>query len=157
MKASFLAVSAIFIALLLGTPRTGLPQDANTTFQLKVTVHYSGAGSVDEQYKIYVVLWDSAMFVKGSGMAPAAVQSTSSKDGTLTFDDVKKSPVYVSAAYDPSGQWSAQSPPPDGSSLGVYSKTPGTPEPIGLKAGRTTSIELPFDDTVKMKGGHPTQ
>ncbi len=157
MKASILAVAAACLALLLGTPRTGLPKDANTTSQLKVIVRYSGAGTVDEQHKIYIVLWDSATFVKGGGMTPSAVQSTSSKDGSVTFDDVKKSPVYVSAAYDPSGQWTVQSPPPNGSSLGLYSKTPGTPAPIDLKPGQRTSIELPFDDTVKMKAGQPTR
>jgi hypothetical protein len=157
MKASILAVSAACFGLLLSTARTGLPQDTNASSKLKVTVHYSGAGTVDEQHKIYVVVWDSAGFVKSGEARPAAVKSTSSKNGLVTFDDVKKSPAYVSAAYDPSGQWTAQSPPPDGSSLGLYSKTAGTPEPIDLKPGQTTSIELPFDDTVKMKGGQPTR
>jgi hypothetical protein len=63
----------------------------------------------------------------------------------------------VSAVYDPSGQWDAQSQPPEGSSLGLYSKTPGTPEPIDLKPGKTVSIELAFDDSVKMKGGQATR
>ncbi len=157
MKVSILAVSAGFLGLLLSTARTGLPQDANTSSKLKVAVHYSGAGIVDEQHKIYVVVWDSAAFVKSGDARPAAVQSTSSKNGVVTFDDVKKTPAYVSAAYDPSGQWDAHSPPPEGSSLGLYSKTPGTPEPINLQPGKATSIELPFDDGVKMKGGQPTR
>ena len=87
---------------------------------------------------------------------PFAVQAPSSKDGMVTFEDVKKTPVYVSAAYDPSGHWHAQSPPPDGSSLGLYSKAPGQPEAVDLKPGNTNKIELAFDDRVKMKGGKAT-
>lgn len=88
---------------------------------------------------------------------PFLIQSTSSKNGTVTFDDVKKTPVYLSAAYDPSGQWDAQSPPPDGSSLGLYRKTPGDPAPIDLKPGKKATIDLAFDDSVKMKGGRATR
>ncbi len=156
MKASILAVSAAFLTL-VSTPRTGLPQDTTVPSKLTVHVHYSGAGTVDQRHKIYVVVWDSPDFVKSGGMVPIASLSTSSKNGVVTFRDVKKTPAYASAAYDPNGQWNAQSPPPDGSSLGLYSKTPGTPEPIELKPGQTASIELPFNDTVKMKGGQPTR
>ena len=80
-----------------------------------------------------------------------------SKSGTVTFEDVKKAPAYVSAVYDPTGQWDAQSAPPEGSSLGLYSKSPGTPEPIELQPGKTTTIDLTFDDSVKMKSGKPTR
>jgi hypothetical protein len=155
MKASVFATSAVVFGLLLSSPRTAACQDSNGGSKLQVHLNYSGTGAVDEKHKIYVVLWDSPDFVK-SEMIPFAMQAASSKDGLVTFDDVKKTPVYVSAAYDPSGQWDAQSPPPDGSSLGLYSKTPGQPEAVDLKPGKTTKIELAFDDRVKMKGGKAT-
>lgn len=157
MGRSIFAISGAVLGLLLASARTALPQTANAPSELRVAVHYSGAGTVDEKHKIYVVVWDSPDFVKSHEVMPVAIQSTSSKGGVVTFDDIKKTPAYVSAVYDPSGQWDAQSPPPEGSSLGLYSKTPGTPEPIELKPGKTSSIELPFDDTVKMKGGEPTR
>jgi hypothetical protein len=100
-------------------------------------------------------LWDSPDFAN-KDMVPPAVQATSSKDGTVTFDAVTKTPVYVSAAYDPNGQWDAQSAPPEASSLGLYSKAPGTPAPIDLKKGKKTAIDLAFDGSVKMKGGKAT-
>jgi hypothetical protein len=50
----------------------------------------------------------------------------------------------------------AESPPPDGSSLGLYSKTPGQATAIDLEPGKATKIELAFDDSVKMKGGKAT-
>ena len=70
----------------------------------------------------------------------------------------KKVPAYVSAAYDPKGEWDGQSgPPPEGSSLGLYSKTPGQPEPIEIQPGKTATIELSFDDRVKMQSGKPAR
>jgi hypothetical protein len=32
----------------------------------------------------------------------------------------------------------------------MYSKVPGTPEPVTIEAGKTVAIDLPFDDTAKM-------
>ena len=151
MKASVFAAYAVVLGLLVSAPRIVVCQGSNAGSKLQVKLNYSGTGTVDEKHKIYVVLWDSPDFVK-SELIPFAIQPASSKDGVVTFEDVKKMPVYVSAAYDPNGQWNAQSPPPDGSSLGLYSKTPGQPEPVDLKPGKTTTIELAFDDSVKMKG-----
>jgi hypothetical protein len=156
MKASVFATYAVVFGLLLSSPRIVVCQDSNAGSKLQVHVNYSGTGTVDAKHKIYVVLWDSPDFIK-SEMMPFAIQPASSKDGVVRFEDVKKTPVYVSAAYDPSGQWDAQSPPPDGSSLGLYSKTPGQPEALDLKPGKTTKIELAFDDQVKMKGGKATR
>jgi hypothetical protein len=33
----------------------------------------------------------------------------------------------------------------------MYSKTPGQPAPVKVEAGKTASVELTFDDTVKMQ------
>jgi len=156
MRASVFAIYSVVLGLLLSAPRIVVCQDSNAGSKLQVNLNYSGTGTVDEKHKIYVVLWDSPDFVK-SEMRPFAVQPASSKNGVVKFEDVKKMPVYVSAAYDPSGQWNAQSPPPDGSSLGLYSKNPGQPDPVDFKPGKTITIELAFDDSVKMKGGKATR
>ena len=157
MNRRFFAICAAAALLLLATPRNGRTQATNESYKLQVNVKYTGTGTVDAQHKVYVVLWDSADFVNGENIMPVAIQSTSSKDGTVTFDDVKKTPAYVSAVYDQTGQWDAQSAPPEGSSLGLYSKTPGTPSPVQLEPGKTTTIDLAFDDSVKMKSGKPTR
>ncbi len=119
---------------------------------IQVQLNYSGSGTVDEKHKIFVALWDSPSFMEpDSHTMPVAIQSTTSKTGTVTFSDVQKVPAYVSTAYDPSGNWDSQSgPPPSGSSLGMYSKTPGKPEPINGAQGEKVKVELSFDDSVKM-------
>ena len=119
--------------------------------KLVVQVSYTGSGTVDESHKVHVVLWDTADFVKGSSAMPLAIKSVTSKSATAEFDNVEKNPVYVSMVYDPAGKWDAMSPPPTGSSLGLHAKEPGTPTPIQLQPGKTTTITAKFDDSSKMQ------
>ena len=114
---------------------------------IQVDIVYTGSGKVDASHKIYVALWDSANF---EGGPPADIQSLGSKTGTVTFKNVQTAPAYVSTAYDPSGHWDAQSSPPSGSSLGMYSSKPPTPDPIDVEPGKTAKIKLTFDDSNKV-------
>ncbi|MGD0578014.1 MAG: hypothetical protein ABSC08_03710 [Bryobacteraceae bacterium] len=118
---------------------------------LKVKLHYTGSGQVDSKHPIFLFLFDSPDFVQGNVM-PIGAASASAKDETVIFSDVAQSPVYVVTAYDPQGNYDGQSgPPPTGSSMGMYFKTPGTPEPVKIEPGQSVQIELAFDDSVKMQ------
>jgi hypothetical protein len=119
---------------------------------LKVRVNYTGTGTVDDDHRIFVVLWDSPDFMKtgDSSMRPFAIEPVTSKSGIATFRDVQKDPVYVSMAYDPTGKWDAKSPPPAGSSLGVFAKEPSVPSPITLRPGKSRAVSVTFDDSAKM-------
>jgi hypothetical protein len=147
MKKRFYLMSALLALALL--PAIQQAQEKQTGRNIDVQVKYSGSGTVDQNHKIYVALWDNPDFIRNQN-PPVAVQSTASKDGTVTFSGVTKWPAYVSAAFDPTGKWDAHSPPPAGSSLGMYSKTPGKPEAIE-PAGQTVTVEINFDDSVKAK------
>jgi len=115
---------------------------------IQVQIHYTGSGTVDATHKIFVALWDSADF---NSAPPTEVKSTASKNGMVTFADVKKVPAYVSAAYDPTGHWDgASGPPPTGASLGVYSKAPPKPDPIAIAPGKIARITLSFNDSTKV-------
>jgi hypothetical protein len=120
---------------------------AQTGRIIQVEITYTGSGTVNASHKIYVALWDSADF---SGGPPVAVKSLDSKSGTVTFTDVQKVPAYVSAAYDPTGKWEAQSPPPSGSSVGMYSTNPPTPTSIEVEPGKTAKVNIAFDDSNKV-------
>lgn len=126
-------------------------QSQSESSKLDVQVSYTGSGTVDESHKVYVVLWDTPEFTKGdSAGPPIGVKGVASKSDTVHFDDVSKSPVYVSMVYDPSGKWDAASPPPSGSSLGLYATEPGTPTPVKLDPGKITKVSASFDDSQKM-------
>jgi hypothetical protein len=151
MKRGF-GVAAIVILFMCAafTLEYARGQEGSPLRGLRVKVHYKGSGAVDEKHKILVFLFDSPEFGHSNVMA-FAVMSTSSKDGTVTFNDVAKSPAYIGAVYEPSGSYAErQGPPPPGSSLGMYSKTPGQPAPVKVEAGKTINVELSFDDSVKM-------
>ncbi len=141
---------ALGMLILASGLQLGRAQDKASGRTLKVKLQYSGSGTVDEKHKILVFLFDSPEFTQGSVM-PFATQSTSAKDATVTFTDVEKSPVYIAAVYDPTGGYDGQSgPPPSGSSVGMYAKSPGQPEGVEIAEGKSAEVELPFDDSFKM-------
>lgn len=117
---------------------------------LKVKLNYTGSGTVDDKHLIQVFLWDSPDFISG-GAKPIGVKSSPTKNGTVTFAEFDISPVYVSTAFDAKGDYNeVAGPPPSGSSVGLFAKTPGTPEPVKIEPGKTAEIELAFDDSAKM-------
>ena len=119
---------------------------------IRVQINYTGTGTVDQDHKIYVALWDSPDFAKpGTQMMPVAVKFVASKNGIVSFTDVKKTPAYVSAAYDPTGKWDGQSgPPPTGSPIGMASDAPPTPKAIDAGPGKSAKATIKFDDSQKM-------
>lgn len=147
-KYVYLALGVLLVGTLVRASNQDKPEAKTRT--LTVTLGYKGAGAVDDKHKIFVFVFDSPDFVQGGGM-PIAAGAATAKDGTIPFTDLSTSPVYLVAAYDPSGSYDGESgPPPSGSSMGLYSKTPGKPEPIEIEAGKAATITLQFDDTTKM-------
>ena len=133
------SVLGIFLATALAVAQAGRT--------IQVNINYTGKGTVDSSHKIYVAVWDSADFDSGP---PADVQSLDSKTGTVTFKNVQTVPAYVSTVYEPTGKWDAQSPPPSGSSLGMYSTKPPAPAPIQVEPGKIATVKVSFDDSVKV-------
>jgi hypothetical protein len=131
-------------------PAEKAPEKAPAGRTLKVKLNYSGPGTVDEKHRIFVFVFDTPDFVRREDAMPIASDSGAAKDATLTFSDVTTSPVYLIAVYDPAGGYEGMSKPPAGCSLGIYSKTPGEPEGVVIEAGKTTQVEVAFDDTIKM-------
>ena len=124
-----------------------LAQTSANKRTIQVDINYTGSGTVNANHKIYVALWDSLDMSSGP---PVAVLSVNSKQGAVTFSDVQRVPAYISTAFDPKGAWDAQSPPPSGASLGMYSKNPPKPEPIDVAPGKTVKVAIRFDDSAKV-------
>jgi hypothetical protein len=145
-RRSFIA-SGFLVSFLSATAKASAAKSAT----LQVHVTYTGAGTVDDAHKLYVSLWDTPDFAKGgaSPIAPFALKSVTAKSAVAEFTDLDKSPVYVGMIFDPTGKWDAQSEPPSGTSLGLYSTAPGVPAPVQLDAEKITKISATLDDSYK--------
>lgn len=125
-------------------------QSAPAGRTLKMKMNYTGAGTVDDTHKIYLFVFDTPDFMSGTVM-PVAFANTPSKNGVVEVSELNSSPVYIVAAYDSTGGYDGVSgPPPSGSSITFYSKSPGAPEPVKIEPGQTTEVEVAFDDSMKM-------
>ena len=135
---------------LAGGWQAGSAQEkAQSVRTLKVKLNYTGTGKVDEKHKIFLFLFDTPDF-RERGDMPVAVGTAAAKDATASFSNVAKSPVYLIAVYDPSGEYAGMSVPPSGSSLALYGDGTGKMAPIAIEEGKTAQVDLPFDDSIKM-------
>ena len=130
---------------------------------LKVKLNYTGAGTVDEKHKIYVLLFDANPFTASTlvdstsepippaptpGVSHILVrQGAAAKDTTLTFRNLPVSPVFAVAFYDKNGNYNGQLDQIAGSPMGVYGKLPDKLEPIKIEEGNTLEIVLAFNDS----------
>ena len=137
------------VAMIAAWPAGRAQEKAPAPRSVKINVHYTGTGTVDDKHPILVFLFDSPDFINGQ-VIPFATQRVTSKSTSTTFSDVSKSPVYVSTVYDPSGAYEGQSAPPSGSSLGMYTTNGKDPGAVNAEPGKTAEIDLSFDDSVKM-------
>lgn len=149
----FCAFAAMQLSVRAATPRR----------TLKVKLIYTGVRTVDENHKIYVLLFDSDPFNASSlvdstseATPPAAAAgvshilrrfSASRNNETITFDYLSSSPVYAAAFVDKNGNYDGHSEPTSGAPLGLYEKAPGQAEPIRLKNGKSVRIVIAFDDS----------
>jgi len=134
---------------------------------LHVKLNYTGAGTVDEQHKIFVLVFDAdpyqAQVLAEASSRPAKSEASAtgqarktayilgrqgvgSKDGTATFTGLTDSAVYVVAFYDKSGTYDGHNDPGAGSSKGAYGKL-DKPEPIKLEEGKAAKVVVTFDDS----------
>jgi len=149
-KRMLLAAGALGLSAMVLSAQQTKPEEKPAGRTLKAKMNYTGAGTVDEKHKIFLFVFDSPDFMQGGSM-PIGSGSTNAKDGLITVSELSVSPVYVAVTYDPTGGYDGQSgPPPSGASMGLYAKTPGTPEPVKIEPGKTAEITVTFDDSFKM-------
>jgi hypothetical protein len=153
-RKSSIAVASVLLFLPLLSAQTPASSGGST---VQVHLDYTGSGTVDKNHVILVALWDSPDFVKPNAemKPPIAEKTLSSKSGSVKFEHVTQNPVYISCAYDPTGNWKGGSEPPDGTSLGLYSTQPGEAAAVNLQPGKTAKVSLKLDDSFKKTPAPP--
>jgi len=162
-KGPVLLVSTTVSIFMLGLVSLSAAPAAHKT--LKVKLNYTGAGTVDAQHKIYVLLFDANPFtasrLEDASSAPTppvpvvgvshiiSRRSASSKNGVVTFDDLSISPVYAAAFFDKNASYDPQGLTVEGAPMGLYGKDPNKADPIELRVGKTAEVVLAFDDSIK--------
>lgn len=133
------AVLCVTAAAHLASPRLEAGADS-----LKLTVTYSGKGSVDAQHRIWIWLFDNPNI--GPGSDPIAEQSLDSNGGAVTFD--VSGSVWIAAAYDATGGFAGGAPPASGTPVGIYAGENGAPAAVVVSG--PTEAALRFDDSMRM-------
>jgi hypothetical protein len=119
---------------------------AQETGRLKVTVDYTGPGTVDGSHEIFVWVFDNPNI--GPDSVPIANDVLTANGGTLSFTGLPKE-VYLAAAFDEKGDYDGTSgPPPPGTPIVVYGEM-GAAQAVGT-GGDDATVTVTFDATVRM-------
>ena len=133
--------------LVAGVVLAGVVAPAVTAQQagVKVTVKYTGKGTVDSDHRIWIWLFDTPDI--GPGAIPINEQSLDKNGATATFEGVTAGKVWVAIAYDEKGGFGGAAPPPSGSPVTLYMEkgTPGLVIP-----GPDAAVTVTFDDSQRM-------
>jgi len=113
---------------------------------VKVTVKYTGAGTVDDTHRLWIWLFDTPSI--GAGSIPVAEISTDKNEGTATFETVSAEQVWIAVAYDVGGNFGGSAPPPSGSPVAIYGTESGSP--TAVTPGDKAAVTITFNDQRKM-------
>lgn len=113
---------------------------------VKVTLNYTGKGTVDGSHRVWV--WLFATPDIGPGSMPIAELSVDQNGAIATFDGIAEERVWIAAAYDENGVMSGNAPPPSGTPVGLYVGSDGAPRSVA--PGDATVAVLTFDDSFRM-------
>jgi len=162
-KQNTILLFPIVLCVLAGMPSSVWAETGHRTLQVKL--NYTGGGTVDENHRIYVLLFDSNPYTASSlidstseASPPATAAgvshilrrfSAARKNETITFEYLNSSPVYAAAFVDQNGDYNRHFDPAPGGPMGAYGKAPGKLAPIKLKDGKRVKIVIAFDDSTK--------
>jgi hypothetical protein len=120
--------AALALACVLCMSMYGAALTAREAGAVKVTVKYTGEGTVDDNHRLWVWLFTTPDI--GPGAIPIAEMSTDKNGSTVTFDSVGANEVWIAVAYDTHGGFGGNAPPPSGSPVTIY----------GMESGAAKSV-----------------
>ncbi|HYB95957.1 MAG TPA: hypothetical protein VEC39_13370 [Vicinamibacterales bacterium] len=129
---------------MVATPSSGTLQ-AQVPSTVKVTVQYTGKGTVDATHKVWVYLFDTPNI--GAGSIPIGQVTVSENGAEALFENVSQNQVWLAAAFDEKGLMGGDGPPPSGTPIAIWAGKDGAP--LAITPGKAP-IVLKFDDTMRM-------
>jgi hypothetical protein len=119
---------------------------AQESGRLKVTVDYTGTGTVDASHEIFVWVFDNPNI--GADSVPIASDVLTANGGALNFSGLPTQ-VYLAAAFDEKGDYDGTSgPPPPGTPITIYGEM-GAASAVAT-GGADAAVTVTFDGSVRM-------
>ena len=125
------------------------PKPVADASSVTVTAKYAGKSMVDANHRIWVWLFDTPEI--GPGSIPIGEMSIEKNGGTATFPGVATKQVYIAAAYDETGGFLGQAPPPVGSPIAFYGVKAATDKPMAVVPGAQGAVTITFTDAQRMQ------
>jgi len=139
MKRAVLGFAVLAMAVLAAP--AAMAQDSGA---LKVTVRYTGPGTVDATHELYIWVFDTPVIDENS--VPLAADVLTRNGATASFTGLPKQ-VYLVAAFDERGDYDGSAAPPSGTPITLYGAN-GVADPV--PTGDDAAVTVTFDDTVRM-------
>ena len=139
------SVATLLVAVCLAASSATSASGA-TDGSVTVTVHYKGHGTVDENHKLWIWLFDTPDI--GPGSMPIREESVAKNGGEATIRGLGEERVWIAVAFDERGGSAGNQPPASGSPVGIYSVDGGPPS--GVKPGGDARAVVTFDDSLRM-------
>ena len=140
-----LAVAVVTMLAGLAQPAGTLHASPAVAGAVKITVHYTGKGTVDASHKLWVWLFDNPNI--GAGSVPIDQTSLDVNGSDAMFAAVAPGEVWVAVAFDENGTMAGDGPPPTGTPIGILMKDG---KPVSVVPGDNGIATLKFDDTLRM-------
>jgi hypothetical protein len=146
MRSRLSSVIALALVIITSGFASAPASGAQSTSQgsLKVTVNYTGKGSVDEKHQLFVWLFDTPNITTES--MPIASNALTANNGTVDFGSLPEK-VYIAAAYDEKGGYDGTTAPPSGTPVTVYG---GQTSATAVATGDTAAVTVAFDDSERL-------
>jgi hypothetical protein len=137
--------AALLVALCLA-PHPVAGASSATAGSVTVTVHYKGKGTVGENHRVWVWLFDTPDI--GPSAMPIREESVTRNGGDVTIRGLTEKRVWIAVAFDERGGSAGNQPPASGSPIAIYSVDGGPPS--GVEPADDPRAVVTFDDSMRM-------
>jgi uncharacterized protein (DUF2141 family) len=118
--------------------------------KLAVSIEYTAKGTVDQDHKIWIWLFDNPNSDTWADSTPVAIGSLTENGAAYKFAGLPKQ-VYFAMAYDESGGYDGTAgPPPQGTPIAIYGMASGGAAAAVDTGGDDQAVKTTFDDSMRM-------